>query len=131
VAEREMARRQTDPKASYNMNALYDGLIRSKKSIVKKGIPVVLLQQAPNTSCDFQRRREPLLPPSPRLPKRARAIRVNRRFTQVELSQRAGVSLGSYRRFEQGGRIEFVNLIGIAQTLGVDDDFESSIRTRW
>jgi transcriptional regulator with XRE-family HTH domain len=57
--------------------------------------------------------------------KRVRAIRVSRRFTQAELSQRAGVSLGSYRRFEQSGRIELVSLIRIAQTLGIEDDFEA------
>jgi transcriptional regulator with XRE-family HTH domain len=57
--------------------------------------------------------------------KRVRAVRVSRRFTQAELSQRAGVSLGSYRRFEQSGRIEFVSLIRIAQTLGIEDDFEA------
>jgi transcriptional regulator with XRE-family HTH domain len=56
--------------------------------------------------------------------RRIRAVRVSRRFTQVELSQRAGVSLGSYRRFEQSGRIEFVSLIRIAQTLGIENDFE-------
>ncbi len=57
--------------------------------------------------------------------RRVRAVRVSRRFTQTELSQRAGVSLGSYRRFEQSGRIEFVSLIRIAQTLGIEDDFEA------
>ena len=57
--------------------------------------------------------------------KRVRAVRVNQRFTQAELSQRAGVSLGSYRRFEQSGRIEFISLIRIAQTLGIENNFEA------
>ena len=56
---------------------------------------------------------------------RIRAARVARRLTQAALSQRAGVSLGSYRRFEQSGRIEFLSLIRIAQTLGIDSDFEA------
>ena len=54
---------------------------------------------------------------------RVRALRVNRQLTQAALSQRAGVSLGSYRRFEQSGRIEFVSLIRVAQALGVEEDF--------
>ena len=57
--------------------------------------------------------------------KRVRAVRVSQRFTQAELSQRAGVSLGSYRRFEQSGRIEFFSLIRIAQTLNIENDFET------
>jgi len=56
--------------------------------------------------------------------KRVRAVRVSREFTQAELSQRTGVSLGSYRRFEQTGRIEFVSLIRIAQALGIENDFD-------
>ena len=56
--------------------------------------------------------------------KRVRAVRVSRRLTQAELCQRAGVSLGSYRRFEQSGRIEFVSLIRVAQALGIENDFE-------
>lgn len=57
--------------------------------------------------------------------RRVRAVRVARGFTQAALSVRSGVSLGSYRRFEQTGRIEFVSLIRIAQVLHLDQDLES------
>lgn len=56
---------------------------------------------------------------------RIRAVRVSRGFTQRQLSERAGLSLGSYRRFEQTGRIEFVSLIRVAQVLQLDGDFEA------
>jgi transcriptional regulator with XRE-family HTH domain len=56
---------------------------------------------------------------------RVRAVRVMRRLTQAALSERSGISLGSYRRFEQTGRIEFVSLIRIAQVLHIDAGFES------
>jgi transcriptional regulator with XRE-family HTH domain len=56
---------------------------------------------------------------------RIRAIRVSHGLTQPQLSERSGISLGSYRRFEQTGRIEFVSLIRIAQVLQIDGDFES------
>jgi hypothetical protein len=36
--------------------------------------------------------------------------------------------LGSYRRFEQGGRIEFISLIRIAQALGIENDLEQLFR---
>lgn len=55
---------------------------------------------------------------------RLRALRVSRQLTQATLSKRAGVSLGSYRRFEQSGRIEFISLIRVAQVLGIESDFE-------
>lgn len=55
---------------------------------------------------------------------RLRALRVSRKLTQAALSKRAGVSLGSYRRFEQSGRIEFISLIRVAQVLGIESDFE-------
>lgn len=56
---------------------------------------------------------------------RIRAARVTRGLTQSKLSERAGLSLGSYRRFEQTGRIEFVRLIRVAQVLQLDRDFET------
>lgn len=56
---------------------------------------------------------------------RIRAVRVARGLTQAQLSERAGLSLGSYRRFEQTGRIEFVSLIRVAQVLQLEGDFET------
>lgn len=47
-----------------------------------------------------------------------KAKRKRRRFTQKELSERAGISLASLKRFEQTGEISFVSLIKIADILG-------------
>lgn len=44
--------------------------------------------------------------------------RKRKKMTQKELSERAGISLASLKRFEQTGEISFVSLIKIADTLG-------------
>ena len=49
--------------------------------------------------------------------------RKKRKLTQEELSARAGVSLGSLRRFEQTGEISFVSLLKIAVVLDEADKF--------
>lgn len=49
--------------------------------------------------------------------------RKKRKLTQAELSVRAGVSLGSLRRFEQTGEISFVSLLKIAAVLDETDKF--------
>ena len=49
--------------------------------------------------------------------------RKKRRLTQEELSARAGVSVGSLRRFEQTGEISFVSLLKIASVLGELNQF--------
>ena len=49
--------------------------------------------------------------------------RKKRKLTQVELSARAGVSLGTLRRFEQTGEISFVSLLKIAAILDETDNF--------
>ena len=54
--------------------------------------------------------------------KRMRARRKEQKLTQAELSRRAGVSLGSLKRFEQTGNI---SLIKIAFVLNCQEDFES------
>lgn len=55
---------------------------------------------------------------------RIRAARVLQKLTQSELSQRTGVSLASYQRFEQTGRIELLSLIKVAQALYLENDFD-------
>lgn len=55
---------------------------------------------------------------------RVRALRVEHQLTQADLSDRAGISLGTYRRFEQTGNIDLLRLIKIAQILYREDDFE-------
>lgn len=49
--------------------------------------------------------------------------RKKRKLTQSELSARAGVSLGSLKRFEQTGEIAFVSLLKIAAVLDETDSF--------
>lgn len=56
--------------------------------------------------------------------------RKKRKLTQKELSARAGVSLGSLKRFEQTGEISFVSLIRIADVLGETDMFVELFKTR-
>jgi transcriptional regulator with XRE-family HTH domain len=55
---------------------------------------------------------------------RIRTRRKERGFTQVELSKRAGVSLGSLRRFESANEISLKSLIKLAIALDCEDDFE-------
>lgn len=50
--------------------------------------------------------------------------RKRRKLTQAELSERAGISLASLKRFEQTGEISFVSLIKIADILGENEAFE-------
>lgn len=53
---------------------------------------------------------------------REKKKRKNKKMTQKELSEKAGVSLASLKRFEQTGEISFVSLIKIADVL---DDVEA------
>jgi len=45
-------------------------------------------------------------------------------YTQKELSQRSGVSLGSLKRFEQSGEISLNSLLRVALVLECLEDFE-------
>ena len=56
--------------------------------------------------------------------KRARARRKELGLTQSDLAEKAGVSLASYKRFEQKGLIAFQSLAAIAIALGCDSDFD-------
>lgn len=49
--------------------------------------------------------------------------RKKRKLTQSELSARAGVSLGSLKRFEQTGEISFVSLLKVAAVLDETENF--------
>lgn len=53
-----------------------------------------------------------------------RARRKEKKLSQVQLSERANVSLGSLKRFERTGEISLSSLIKIAFALGCEDDFE-------
>jgi transcriptional regulator with XRE-family HTH domain len=54
---------------------------------------------------------------------RVRARRLELGLTQAALASRAGISLGSYRRFETSGEISFRSLTAIAIALRSSDDF--------
>lgn len=55
---------------------------------------------------------------------RMRARRKEKKLSQIQLSERSDVSLGSLKRFERTGEISLSSLIKIAFALGCEDDFE-------
>lgn len=61
---------------------------------------------------------------------RVRARRKELGLTQQQLSSKAGMSLTSYKRFEQKGLVAFDSLIRIAIALGYEDDFDSLFAKR-
>lgn len=58
------------------------------------------------------------------LAKRIKKIRKRKKITQVQLAQRANVSYGTLKKFEQTGEISFVSLIKIAMELNVLDEIK-------
>ena len=56
---------------------------------------------------------------------RIKARRKEQKITQVQLSNRSEVSLGSIKRFETTGEISLTSLIKIAFVLGLEDDFDT------
>ncbi|MBR4197774.1 MAG: helix-turn-helix transcriptional regulator [Bacteroidales bacterium] len=56
---------------------------------------------------------------------RAKQRRTSMRFTQLELAQKAGLSLSAYRRFEQKGQIALSGLLQIAFALDCMSDFNA------
>lgn len=61
---------------------------------------------------------------------RVRARRKDLGLTQQQISSKAGMSLASYKRFEQKGLVAFDSLIRIAIALGCEDDFDSLFAKR-
>lgn len=61
---------------------------------------------------------------------RVRQRRRERKFTQVEMAKRAGMSLASYKRFEQTGEIAFRSLANIAIALDCEQDFSELFSRR-
>ena len=62
--------------------------------------------------------------------KAEKSKRKKRKLTQEELSARAGISLGTLRRFEQTGEISFVSLLKIAAILDETDKFAKLFTSR-
>jgi len=59
------------------------------------------------------------------LAQKTRVLRKDKGYSQKELAERCGVSLGSIKRFEQSGQISLESLLKIAHLLGKLNDFES------
>lgn len=55
------------------------------------------------------------------LAERVKALRVVRGFTQKELAERAGLSYGTFKLFEQEGKISLERLLQIALVIGRPD----------
>lgn len=51
-------------------------------------------------------------------------LRKQQGYTQTDLAERSGVSLGSLKRFEQTGQVSLANLLRLAHVLGRLSDFE-------
>lgn len=64
------------------------------------------------------------------LAERARALRLAADLTQEGLAERAGVSLGSLKRFERTGAVSLDSLIRIALALGATDGFDGLFAPR-
>ena len=58
-----------------------------------------------------------------------RARRKEHGFTQEQLAERAGMSLASYKRFEQQHEIALASLIKIAIALECEQDFDALFST--
>lgn len=61
---------------------------------------------------------------------RVRTRRKERGFTQEQMSRKAGMSLASYKRFEQKGLVALDSLIRISIALGCEDDFDELFAKR-
>lgn len=55
---------------------------------------------------------------------RVKKTRKSKGYTQADLAERAAVSLGSLKRFEQTGEISLVSLLKVAHLLGTLEDFD-------
>lgn len=56
---------------------------------------------------------------------REKSLRKRRGLTQKQLAHKAGVSLGSLRRFEQTGSIAFDSLVAISFALRCEDELDN------
>jgi transcriptional regulator with XRE-family HTH domain len=57
-----------------------------------------------------------------------RSIRKEAGLSQVELAERSGVSLGSFKRFERTGQISLESLLKLAHVLNRLDDFDAVLK---
>ena len=54
---------------------------------------------------------------------RAKKLRLEQNITQQELAGRVGIAIGTVKRFEKSGEIQFNHLLRIALVLGRLDEF--------
>lgn len=64
------------------------------------------------------------------LAQRVRARRKEQKLTQAQLSSKAGVSLGSLKRFERDCQISLASLIKISIALDCESDFSALFSKR-
>ncbi len=62
---------------------------------------------------------------SEEIAQRAKSVRLKEKLTQGQLSERAGIPLSTYKRFEQKGLISFESLIKVAIALRVENALDS------
>ena len=60
-----------------------------------------------------------------RTAQRAKALRLAQNITQQELADKAGIAVGTVKRFEKTGEVQFNHLLRIALVLGRLDDFKT------
>lgn len=62
------------------------------------------------------------------LAQRIKGARLSADLTQQGLAERAGVSLGSLKRFERSGEVSLKNLVRLAFALRLEDGFDALFR---
>ncbi len=62
------------------------------------------------------------------LGQKLKAIRKQKKYSQVKLSRLSGVSLSSLRRFEQTGQTSLENLLQLSYSLGHLEDFDKVLQ---
>ena len=60
-----------------------------------------------------------------RTAQRAKALRLEQNITQQELADKVGIAVGTVKRFEKTGEVQFNHLLRIALVLGRLDDFSN------
>jgi len=60
-----------------------------------------------------------------RTAQRAKALRLEQNITQQELADKIGIAVGTVKRFEKTGEVQFNHLLRIALVLGRLDDFKT------
>ncbi len=58
---------------------------------------------------------------------RAKKLRLDKNITQTDLAQRAGIAVGTLKRFERTGEIQFNHLLRVMLVLGRLDEFDNLI----